>query len=114
MMSSLIGGIILFFGNALALKIAAGAMGASSTKNTYRRALTVAFWLMIAHLVIGFVPLVSLPLYAIVWVGAVMAVYELSFWRSLGVAVVHFGVKMGLVFLLKLIGLSPSWVDLPV
>ncbi|MFW5965903.1 MAG: hypothetical protein ACOCV2_00225 [Persicimonas sp.] len=112
-MSSLIGAIIVFLGNALALKIAAGAMGASANKNTYTRALSIAFWLLIASFLIGFVPIVSGLLYAMVWVGVIMTVYELSFLRSVGVAIAQFAVKIALLLILKLVGLSTAWVEVP-
>lgn len=113
-MSSLIGAIVVFLGNALALKIAAGAMGASATKNTYPRALSVAFWLLVASFLIGFVPIVSGLLYAMVWIGAIMMVYELSFLRSVGVAIAQFAVKIALLLLLKLVGLSTAWIEVPI
>ncbi|MFP4600483.1 MAG: hypothetical protein ACLFVJ_19670 [Persicimonas sp.] len=109
MMSSLIFAIVTFFLHALVLKIAAGAMGAPRAKNTYPRALKVAFGLSVAGFLLGFIPIVSLPLYGILWIAVIMSVYDLGFMRSIGVAFVQVGLKLLLALLLKLFGFSVTF-----
>jgi hypothetical protein len=104
-MSSLIIGIATFVLHAFVLKLAVGTMGAPQHKNTLSKALTVAFGLSVAGFLIGFVPLVSWPLYALLWVAVIATVYEIGIMRSIGVAVLQVVLKLVIWLLLKLVGL---------
>lgn len=105
-MTSLLFGIALFFLHALVLKLAVGVMGAPREKNSYSKALTIAFALSVVGFLLGFVPLVSWLLYGVVWLGVIMSAYDLGFMRSIGVAFTQVGLKIVLWFLLKLFGVS--------
>lgn len=104
MLTTLFFALVTFLLHALVLKLAAGAMGAPSAKNTYPRAVTIALGLGVAGFVLGFIPFLSLPLYALLWLGVIMSAYDLGFMRSLGVAIVQVGLKIILWLLLKLFG----------
>ena len=110
-MSTLILGILSFFVQAFALKLAVGAMGAPRAKNTYSTAMTVAFGLNLAGFLLGFIPFVGWLVYLVLWFAVIMSVYDLGFWRSIGVAVLQVVLKLAIGLLLKILGLGASSVD---
>lgn len=101
-MTTLFFGILTFFLHALVLKIAVGTMGVPASRNTYSKALSIAFALSLAGFLIGFIPLVSWLIYAVLWIAVIMSAYDLGLFKSLGVAVVQVGLKIVVWMLLKL------------
>lgn len=104
-MTSLIFGIVGFLIQAMALKVALGLLGQSSAENKYSRAIGVALLLTIAGWILGFAPFgLGFVLYPLLWLGVIMSVYGIGFFRSLGVALLQVGVKAVIGFVLSLIG----------
>ena len=105
---SLIYVISKFFVHALALKFSAGALGASSLKNTYGRALKLSGAFVLLHFLLGFVPLIGGLLYLTAWCALVMKTYKFSLLKSVGVALLQGVLGWVLLWVLKAIGLLPS------
>jgi hypothetical protein len=104
-------GIVTFFLHALVLKLAVGTMGVPQTKNTYSKAMSIAFGLTLAGFVISFIPLLSWPIYAVLWMGVIMSAYDLGFFKSLGVAVMQIVLKVVVWIVLALFGVSVAFGD---
>jgi hypothetical protein len=104
-------GIVTFFLHALVLKFAVGTMGVPRTKNTISKALSIAFGLTLAGLVISFIPFVSWLIYAVVWMGVIMSAYDIGFVKSLGVAVMQIVLKVVVWIVLALFGVSVAFSD---
>jgi hypothetical protein len=111
-MSTLIIGIVTFFLHALVLKLAVGTMGVPQAKNPYPKALSIAFGLTLAGFVIGFIPLISWFIYALVWLGVIMAAYDLGFVKSLGVAIMLIVLKVMVWIVLALFGLGVDFSEI--
>ncbi len=104
-MTSFILGIVGFLLQAMALKVALGLLGQSAAENKFSKAIGVALMLTVAGWFLGFAPFgVGYVLYPLLWLGVIMGVYGIGFFRSLGVAVLQVGVKMAIGFVLSLIG----------
>lgn len=105
-MSALILGILSFLLQALVLKIAAGFVGAPSSKNTYSTAMLVAFGLNVIGMLTSAVPIIGWVVYLVAWFVVIMKVYELDFLQSIGLAIFQVLVKFGLGLLLSILGLG--------
>jgi hypothetical protein len=105
-MSALILGLVSFLLQALVLKLAAGFVGAPSSKNTYSTALVVAFGLNVLGMLTLAVPLIGWMVYLVAWFVVIMKVYELDFLQSIGLAIFQVLLKLGLGLLLSLFGWS--------
>ncbi len=104
-MTPLIFAIVGFLLQAMALKIAVGLLGQSAAENRFSKAIGVALMLTVAGWILGFAPFgLGYIMYPLLWLGVIMAVYGIGFFRSLGVAVLQVGVKMAIGFVLSLIG----------
>lgn len=105
-MSALILGIVSFLLQALVLKLAAGFVGAPSSKNTYSTALWVAFGLNVLGMLTLAVPIIGWLVYLVAWFVVIMKVYELGFLQSIGLAIFQVLLKFGIGLVLSLIGLG--------
>lgn len=104
MVSTFIFAIVSFLLHVLTLKLAAGSMGVPRANNQYLKALMVVLGLSLAGFVLGLVPILGWLLYPLVWVVVVKSAYDLSFAKSLGVALVQVVLKLGLWLIFKLFG----------
>ncbi len=109
MFSAIIGTILSFVIQAFALKIALSTVGTSKSDNTFGTALTVAFGLNAAFIVLGLLPLMGSLVYLGLWVAVIMTVYRLGFFKSLGVGLMQFVVRGVLGFVFWVLGLFMSF-----
>lgn len=107
-MSTIIVVVVSLFVQALALKVAVGAMGAQKGTNTYVTALGVALGLNLSWFVLQFVPLFGWLVYAILWFGVIMGVYKIGFLRSLGAAFLAVMIRLLIGLIFWLVGLGPA------
>ena len=105
-MSHLLLSLLSFLLQAFVLKVAVGAMGAPERKNTYAKALWVAFALNAAGFVLGWFGIMGAIVYLILWFAVIMSTYALGLFRSIGVAVVQVVLKFALGIILSLLGLE--------
>ncbi len=104
-MSTLIFGIVSFFLHALVLKLAIATMGVPHAKNSYTKALGIAFALSVAGLLVGCIPVASYLIYGVLWMAVIMSAYDLGVFKSLGVAIVQVGLKVVLWLIFKAFGI---------
>lgn len=105
-MSAIIGIIISFFVQALALKLALGVLGQPSAQNKYTTALGVCGGLTLASIVVGSVPFFGWLLVPVMWIAIVMGVYHIGFLKSVGVAVLQVILKMMITLILAILGIK--------
>lgn len=105
-MSHLLLSLLSFLLHAFVLKVAVGAMGAPDHKNTYSKALWVAFGLNVAGFVLGWFGIMGAIIYLVLWFAVIMSTYTLGFLRSTGVAIVQVVLKFALGIVLSLLGLE--------
>lgn len=105
-MSAIIGIIISFFVQALALKLALGVLGQPSAQNKYSTALGVSGGLTLTSIVVGAVPFFGWLLVPVMWIAIVMGVYHIGFLKSLGVAVLQVLLKFVITLILAIFGIK--------
>ena len=104
-MGSLVLGVVSFLLQALALKVALGAMGQPESRNEYTTALTVSAGLSLAGFVLSSIWIVGGLLYLVFWVLVVMNVYELKFTKALAVGVLQYILRWMLHLVLGAVGM---------
>lgn len=89
MFSTLLSSVLLFFVQALALKLSVGMMATSKTQdNSYTQALRLSAGFIVLSFLLGLIAIkiIAWPIYVAVWCVVIMKTYRLSFMRSIGVA----------------------------
>jgi hypothetical protein len=104
-MSWLIYGIVSFLVQALALKLAVGAVS-DGEDNSYGTAIGISLLFTVLGAFLSFIPIVGYIAYLVIWIGVVASVYKIGVLRSVLVAILQTLVHALIAFGLRLININ--------